>query len=323
MGPSECPAKGQGHPELPSTRTRVSSCRAQLVMICRETCQQSSGTTVFGTGVSQSCPVCAAQRCRRGSRCSATSERAPQNHGSQFPTGLTLAQPHLATAKALCSLLPLSQLETTLQANRTGISNPWPTPVLPTGPGPAGLRPPTSHGAVHPQLRDTAAPPAPALPHRPGGDTAPLVGRSQSSLPSCTGQDPQPRGGGAAATGCPSQEEGAQASKPSLCPCSPRTGHSATRCQALATQPSLWLRAAQPLPGSARPAAWPRGPCPWQAGQVGQPGSTCVLALRDTGAPVVLLGHNRLVLVPIPVCSLLLLGWTQTHGQPTLPAGPA
>lgn len=142
-------------------------------MICRETCQQSSVATVFGTGVSQSCPVSAAQRCRRGSRCSATSERAPQNHGSQFPTGLSLAQPHLATTKALCSLLPLSQLETTLQANRTDISNPWPTPVLPTGPGPAGLRPPTSQALCIPSSGTRLHRPPQPCPIAPGGHSPP------------------------------------------------------------------------------------------------------------------------------------------------------
>lgn len=289
-------------------------------MICREACQQSSGATVFGTGVSQSCPVSAAQRCRRGSRCSATSERAPQNHGSQFPTGLSLAQPHLATTKALCSLLPLSQLETTLQANRTDISNPWPTPVLPTGPGPAGLQPPTSHGAVHPQLRDTAAPPAPALPHRPGGTQPPS--REGARAPCHPAQDrtPSPMAGEQQPRAVPARRKELRPAHPLSVPAAPAQGtvllgarhwpHSPacgsgqhSHCQA---QPS-------PPPGHAAPVL----------GKLGRWDSRAARALRDTGAPLVLLGHNRLVLVPIPVCSLLLLGWTQTHRQPTLPAGPA
>lgn len=284
-------------------------------MICRGSCLQSSGPIVFGTGVSRvvlqsHSPSLPAYVCRTPlQERNPAASTAPQNHSGQFPASLALGQPCSAKAKAFCSLLPLSQLELTLQVNRTD------------GPGPESVCFPqvtALHGLPaaylpqgRPQLQDVPYPCLITLRgtqdcppgregarHLGGGSTAPLAGRSQTTWRWPDGQQmcraeleltapartPSPTVEEQHLPAGPSQEKGAQASKPPLCPCSPHTGYSAIRWQALGPQPRAWLGAARPLPGSALPAAWPPTLVPRHAGLVGQwPGgqdSTCMLRLH-------------------------------------------
>lgn len=212
----------------------------------------------------------------RGTCCSATSERSPTKPQEPIPCQTDPGTALLGQSKG--SLLtpatvpagddPSGQQDRHQQplAHNTCASH-RPQPCRAPGrPPPTAMCIPSSRTRMH-------RPPHPC-PTTPGGtQVSPLAGRSQSpwswlngqqsSLPACTGQEPtapartpgptvgeqQPRAG-------PNQEEGAQASKPSLYPCGPRTGYSATSARRWPHSPDCVLGQhshGQAQPGHAAP----------------------------------------------------------------------